>query len=66
MTGHYELKLNSLSCPYCGESIEIQIDCSEQEQDYIEDCQVCCRPINLHINIDDAGQPTVIACHENE
>ena len=66
MSVHYELKLQSICCPYCGESIEIQIDCSERAQDYIEDCQVCCRPINLHVNIDEGGQPSVTALHENE
>ena len=45
------LQTRAISCPYCGETIEIIVDCSIQDQDYIEDCQVCCRPINLHIEI---------------
>jgi transcription elongation factor Elf1 len=42
-------------CPYCGERISILIDHSATEQDYIEDCEVCCRPIALavHIDVDD-------------
>ncbi|MBC54731.1 MAG: hypothetical protein CMQ34_12945 [Gammaproteobacteria bacterium] len=35
----------SLQCPYCWESIEIVVDCSVDEQEYTEDCSVCCRPI---------------------
>ena len=31
-------------CPHCGEMIELVIDPSE-DQEYIEDCQVCCRPM---------------------
>jgi len=46
------LQTHDLSCPYCGEIIQIIVDCSIPEQEYIEDCQVCCRPINFHINID--------------
>jgi hypothetical protein len=41
-----------IQCPYCGESIEILIDCSIAEQEYIEDCAVCCRPINLIVSCD--------------
>jgi len=39
-------------CPYCGESIEVLIDTSVQAQQYIEDCSVCCRPIELHVVVD--------------
>ena len=46
------LQTHDLSCPYCGEIIQIIVDCSIPEQEYIEDCQVCCRPINFHVNIE--------------
>ena len=45
------LQTHNISCPYCGENIEVIIDCSETGQDYIEDCQVCCRPISFYINV---------------
>ena len=45
------LQTHNISCPYCGENIDVIVDCSETEQDYIEDCQVCCRPINFYINV---------------
>ncbi|MCX2983152.1 CPXCG motif-containing cysteine-rich protein [Halieaceae bacterium IMCC14734] len=35
----------TVACPYCGEQIEVLIDAQEAGQNYIEDCQVCCRPI---------------------
>ena len=38
-----------ISCPYCGEVITILIDDSVQHQEYIEDCQVCCRPIEFEV-----------------
>jgi len=53
-------------CPYCGETIEVLIDCSVPEQNYIEDCEVCCRPINLDVSVDETGEPIVNVTHENE
>ncbi|MFT5845967.1 MAG: transcription elongation factor Elf1 [Psychroserpens sp.] len=36
-------------CPYCWESISMLIDVSQSQQQYIEDCEVCCNPIQLRI-----------------
>ncbi|MEP6896987.1 MAG: CPXCG motif-containing cysteine-rich protein [Rhodanobacter sp.] len=55
-----------ISCPYCGESIEVLVDASAGEQHYIEDCQVCCRPIAIGVRIDADGEPQVRAASENE
>jgi len=38
-----------VDCPHCGETFTILIDESVREQDYIEDCFVCCRPIRFKI-----------------
>ncbi len=35
----------TITCPYCGEDIEIVLDLSAPEQQYVEDCFVCCQPI---------------------
>ncbi|NIM69861.1 MAG: CPXCG motif-containing cysteine-rich protein [Xanthomonadales bacterium] len=53
-------------CPYCGEPLELLIDCSVAEQRYIEDCQVCCRPMQVHCEAADAGQPSVRVLREDE
>ena len=37
-------------CPYCWESIYFEIDLSEPNPEYVEDCQVCCNPILLRIS----------------
>ncbi len=42
-----QLSEKTIGCPYCGESIKVLIDASELDQQYIEDCQVCCKPINF-------------------
>ncbi len=56
----------SVSCPYCGESINVLIDDSLSEQSYVEDCQVCCRPIVLDVSVDVDGDIAVQARSENE
>ncbi|MFC6671240.1 CPXCG motif-containing cysteine-rich protein [Marinobacterium aestuariivivens] len=55
-----------LYCPYCGEHISVLVDCSEAEQQYVEDCQVCCSPMLLSVNVDGSGLPMVDAARENE
>lgn len=59
------LQTHKLDCPYCGEAIQIVVDCSIPEQEYIEDCQVCCRPINICTNIE-GGEIQIHTTHENE
>ena len=34
-------------CPYCWQHIETEIDLSVDEQNYVEDCEVCCQPIEI-------------------
>jgi hypothetical protein len=60
------LPIESIQCPYCGESIDIVIDDSVEQQQYIEDCQVCCRPINIGVTIGDEGDLSVTCWSENE
>ena len=54
-------------CPYCGEELELEIDAGDGgEQRYIEDCQVCCRPIEFSISIDGEGEPIVSARRDDD
>ncbi len=39
-------------CPYCWQEISFVIDLSIDEQSYIEDCEVCCRPIRVTYSTD--------------
>ena len=54
-----------LACPYCGELIEVLLDSSAEQQAYIEDCSVCCRPISLEVVVS-GDEVTVSARDENE
>jgi len=35
-------------CPYCWETISMLLDPSVTQHSYIEDCEVCCRPIQIN------------------
>jgi len=45
------LNCSLIDCPYCGEQLEILVDNSTGSQRYIEDCQVCCAPIEITVEI---------------
>ncbi len=53
-------------CPYCGEPILLLVDCSVEQQEYIEDCEVCCRPIVVETRVSEEGEPIVRLRAENE
>ncbi|MGH8370057.1 MAG: CPXCG motif-containing cysteine-rich protein [Gammaproteobacteria bacterium] len=59
-------EIAEIQCPYCGETIEIVVDCSVEYQRYIEDCRVCCRPMQLTVAIDEAGVPVIEASGEDD
>jgi hypothetical protein len=61
-----ELTEQPISCPYCGETITILVDDSLPQQQYVEDCQVCCRPIVIDVAVEPDRTLTVGANVENE
>ena len=61
-----QVVLRSIFCPYCGEAIDVLIDCSVEEQSYIEDCQVCCCPIEFHVRVPIEAEPVVLVKGGNE
>ena len=49
-----------VACPYCGETNEIALDPgSGARQDYVEDCQVCCRPWQVAVSYAADGSAAV-------
>lgn len=56
----------AIQCPYCGEEITVLADGSNAGQDYIEDCEVCCRPITLALTLSETGDLSIEARDENE
>ncbi|MEM5551534.1 CPXCG motif-containing cysteine-rich protein [Pseudoalteromonas neustonica] len=62
-----QLTEQTIACPYCGESIDVLLDPTDVDQQYIEDCQVCCKPINFLVfeNMDEHLSVTVSSEDEN-
>jgi hypothetical protein len=50
-----------VSCPFCGEAFTILVDPSVESQSYVEDCFVCCRPIQFEIRCEDGEVLSVTA-----
>jgi hypothetical protein len=44
-----------IRCPFCGEPFEAIVDASAGDAEYVEDCPVCCRPIEMRLHVDGAG-----------
>lgn len=51
-------------CPYCGQHFHIFVDVSAGSQRYIEDCQICCQPIEFRISIQDGEIREIEGCAE--
>ena len=57
----------TVSCPYCGEAVEIALDPGGgAHQDYVEDCEVCCQPwrVTVQYGLEGAAQVDVTALGE--
>jgi hypothetical protein len=46
----------AVQCPYCGETFETAVDLSAGSFQYVEDCQVCCQPIEIAGEVNEEGQ----------
>ena len=46
-------------CPFCAEPISIVVDFSAGSQTYVEDCQVCCQPMQVSVGVDADGSRSV-------
>jgi hypothetical protein len=61
------LEEHAITCPYCWETIFIDVDLSGGSAEYTEDCQVCCQPILITLQVDEAsGEWQVSVRAENE
>jgi hypothetical protein len=54
----------SVLCPYCGEPVELLIDATLPHQIYVEDCEVCCRPMVVSVDAT-AEEPVVDVSRED-
>lgn len=59
------LETDCYCCPYCGERVEVLLDLSAGDQQFIEDCPVCCRPVLFDMQVD-GGAWTLTTRTEND
>ncbi|GAB5493138.1 MAG: hypothetical protein Phog2KO_33530 [Phototrophicaceae bacterium] len=50
-----EITEHEFMCPYCWQSVTILLDTSVRRQSYVEDCEVCCNPIDIRYELDYDG-----------
>ncbi len=53
LTFYQNMLEHFFSCPYCGAGISMLLDPSIFSQQYIEDCEVCCNPIDINYSVED-------------
>lgn len=54
----------AIHCPWCGERFRTLVDASAGDAEYVEDCQVCCRPIVFRLHVDADGDVEVDVSRE--
>lgn len=60
------LEDTQIDCPYCGENFDLEVDCSAGAQQYVEDCPVCCQPIEISTSIDIEGKLQGVRATRND
>jgi len=54
-------------CPYCGKTITVIVDVAGgSPQRYVEDCSVCCRPIEISVGMGEDGELEVVGSRMDE
>ena len=56
----------AIHCPYCGEKVTLLADVSGGQQEYVEDCEVCCRPMTITVRVGPGDDCTIEACSESD
>ncbi len=57
----HDIEEVGLTCPACNAPISVLIDGSAGDQSYIEDCEVCCRPLVISFAVSEDGVDSVRA-----
>jgi len=55
-----EFRWVEVECPYCGETFDVRVDPAEEGQSLVQDCQVCCKPVQLSVDVED-GEISIFA-----
>lgn len=55
-----------VTCPYCWETLVLEVDLSAGSQVYTEDCQVCCQPMVVRVAVGEGDSHVVEVEREND
>jgi len=55
-----------VACPYCGAHFETLVEAQASGYSYIEDCRVCCRPVELRVRVGADGTLQEVAAEPSE
>ncbi len=53
-----------VQCPSCGEVCGTMIDLTSGERAYIEDCQVCCEPMLMAVEVGERGELVAVSAQK--
>ena len=60
------LETRNVVCPYCGETFETIVDLLAGDQTYVEDCHICCRPIEFALTVEYGDTATLEVKRDDE
>jgi transcription elongation factor Elf1 len=56
-----------INCPYCGAGFTVRVDnTAGKRQNFVIDCENCCRPIEVEVDVDADGMANITAKREGE
>ena len=61
MTVAHWLQHETITCPWCWERLVLEFDLSAGAQRYVEDCAVCCQPMDVSFRVEDGTLAAVRA-----
>jgi hypothetical protein len=62
----FMFEMRKIHCPYCGELQLVDLDGSGGDQNYWEDCQVCCSPILFRLHVDTHSGALAVHVHRDD
>ena len=51
----------TIVCPHCGEAFPCEVDITEGSAEFVIDCEICCRPINVSVHVVDGENERIEA-----
>jgi hypothetical protein len=55
-----------LHCPWCGEVFHSAVDLTTADRTWVEDCQICCRPMRVTVDLDEKGAISEVSAQRDD